>query len=472
MRADGDRRPNRLVRLFGPRAMSFFLVAALVGVPAFALRLLCVGRSCAQTAVASDATPFCSLPKGLRERIQNGFRDIRAPELSVVTGDVRVQGASVSEREDHGSTWPSVSDRQPVKVPLVLGGVGIDPGTPIPSGTGVEDVADTLAQVMKIKRSHPEVRSGVPITGVASGDAPRVVLEVVIKGVGAGSVATAKMPALRALERAGTSSYEVTVNSLPLDPAAIIATIGTGGLPSEHGVTASVVRDYTGRLTSPWPAEAVKRTAYDGEHPGTIIAGLGDHLDEVTRQEARIGIVGSDVADRGLTGGSWFPDTDRDDVQILRRRKDPGSVAAAAAGLLRSKPYGNDRVPDLLGVVFDGDLQEVDRGLAEIMRAALDVAKGQVAVLAIATGPTTSAEDEKVIEQSALRRMLEGQVEGAGELIEATVPGGIFVDQKVLSRKAISDDPLVDALLSLEVDGEPLFADVFPSRAVSFARYC
>lgn len=471
MKTDTDRRPHYLVRLFGPRAVSFFLVAALVGGPALALRVLCVGRACAQTAVASDATPFCSLPGPLRERIQNGFREVRTPELSVVTGDVRVQGSSVLGRGEHDSTWPSISDRAPVKVPLVFAGVGINSGTSIPSGTGVEDVPDTLAEVMNIKRSHPEVRSGAAISGVASGEVPRVVVEIVLKGVGAESVSEAKMPTLRALERAGSHSYQATVGSLPLDPAAIIASIGTGGMPSEHGVTASVVRDYSGELTSPWPAEVGKRTAYDGEYPGTIIAGLGDHLDEVTRQKARIGIVGTDQVDRGLTGGSWFSNNDRDDVQLLRR-PGPGSVAAAAAGLLRSQPYGEDRIPDLLGVVFEGNLKEVDRGLAEIMSAASDVAKGQVAVIVTATGPATSGDSERVIGQRALRRMLEDQVEGAAGLIEATIPGGIFVDQQELSRKGISDDPLVDALLSLEVKGEVLFADVFPSRAVAFARYC
>jgi hypothetical protein len=57
-------------------------------------------------------------------------------------------------------------------------------------------------------------------------------------------------------------------------------------------------------------------------------------------------------------------------------------------------------------------------------------------------------------------------------LIERSVPGGFFVDQEELARAGTSEDVLVDALKEVEVDGRPLFADVFTGISLAFGRYC
>lgn len=45
----------------GGRAAAFFAVAALVGLPAGAFRVLCLGNACDVRAEAPSKTPFCSL---------------------------------------------------------------------------------------------------------------------------------------------------------------------------------------------------------------------------------------------------------------------------------------------------------------------------------------------------------------------------------------------------------------------------
>ncbi|HWC32407.1 MAG TPA: hypothetical protein VG709_04695, partial [Actinomycetota bacterium] len=58
-------------------------------------------------------------------------------------------------------------------------------------------------------------------------------------------------------------------------------------------------------------------------------------------------------------------------------------------------------------------------------------------------------------------------------LIEATAVGGVFVDQSALVRTGRSADAVVRGLRAARAsDGRALFADVFPGRAVTFARYC
>ena len=47
-----------------------------------------------------------------------------------------------------------------------------------------------------------------------------------------------------------------STGSLPLDPAATLTTIGTGGLPSPHGITGTLVRDDDGAVARAWSAPA------------------------------------------------------------------------------------------------------------------------------------------------------------------------------------------------------------------------
>jgi hypothetical protein len=459
-------------RQFGPRAAAFFLMAALVGVPAGALRVLCVGGSCSQQARAAGSAPFCSLPSGLRDSIERGFREERSPELMVVSGDVGVRGGTGFESSD-SPAWPSISNTEAEYVPLMFAGRGVNTGVRIPLSTGIVNTADTIAEVMEIRRPHPDVRAGNAIPGVSSGEPPKLVLEVVLKDVGSAELEAraADMPMLEELQSSGPGTFRAHVSSLPADPAAAMATIGTGGLPYQHGVTGTLVRNYRGELVSSWPLGARAKTGYDKRFPGTVIATLGDHLDEVTDQKALIGLVGTQRSDRGLIGAGWYLGGDRDDVRLIDDRASPGAVTLAARDLL-NRGYGRDRVPDLLAVTLKGSPREVDAALRELFRAGRAATDGDFAIVVTATGRASLTENGATVTSSMLERQVERRVPGQTRVVEATAPGGIFIDQKVLAQRGMSDDPIVDALIDVKAEGERLFVDVFPSVAVSFARYC
>ena len=85
------------------------------------------------------------------------------------------------------------------------------------------------------------------------------------------------------------------------------------------------IRDRHGRPVPAWSAAA----------PTSIIATLGDDWDHATAERARIGLVARSAVDRGLIGGTWFLDRDRDDLQV--GPADPGTdrptTALATTGL-------------------------------------------------------------------------------------------------------------------------------------------
>ena len=68
----------------------------------------------------------------------------------------------------------------------------------------------------------------------------------------------------------GIAAGLATAGSLPLDPTAVETTIGTGGLPSQHGITGTWVRNAQGRLVR----------AFGPGAPTPVIAALGDDLDQ------------------------------------------------------------------------------------------------------------------------------------------------------------------------------------------------
>jgi hypothetical protein len=315
-----------------------------------------------------------------------------------------------------------------------------------------------VAEVIGLDRPHPGVRSGRVVPGVADpGQAPRLVLQVVWKGVGASDLRADPVawPTLRGILEDHTGTLQAEVGSLPLDPAAILTTIGTGGLPRDHGITGTLVRNDRGDVVRAWDRGA----------PFSVIAGLGDDLDELLDQRPRIGAVLTDVADRGVVGGNWYVDVDRDDLVIAR--DDAMAQARRAERLLRGG-YGTDDTPDLLAVVMAGPVRAMDRALAGLVAAAEDASGGRVLVVVTATGSDGGPE---AVPASGIESVVEREV--GRDVVEATAPGGLFLDQDVLASSGLSDDPVIERLRDLRApDGGPLLADVFPQVAVTFARYC
>ena len=352
---------------------------------------------------------------------------------------------------DDGVRWPSTSDPA-TRVPIVFSGAGVDPEAEVPSGTAVDAIAPTLAEILRLKRPHPEVRSGRAIEGVESSGTPRLVLLVALKGVGS-SEAT-EIESLQELLSRGAGTPDGDAGSLPVDPVAVMTSIGTGGLPYQHGMTASVIRTDEGGLAPAWGRGS----------PVSVIAALGDDLDRQLHQRPLIGVAETEVGDRGLIGGNWYLGTDRDQVVLSR------DAVRAAEGLL-ARGFGANRTPDLLAVALEGTTRQMNVDLRRLMALATRRARGGSATIVVAgTGspaPRRSIPEDDVVEA------IESELPGPARVIAAPSAGGFFLDQRTVSRKQIPQDEILDAMRPIRApSGERLFADLFSGFAVSFARFC
>ena len=438
------------------RLLSLVAVLAVLGAPAAVLRGLCVGNSCNEQTSAASEVPFCSLAAEQRDLMEAGFEGElhRSPDLVGVTPtDVVVTGGSAFSRGQPQPAWPA-TDSTAARVPLLFWGTGVDAEASIPAGTGLDDVAPTIAEMISFKRPHPTVRSGRPIDGVPSGNTPRVVVEIALKDVGSDDIEDdeTSWPVLHRLLAGGAGTFDAVTGSIPTDPAAILTTIGTGGLPHQHGMVGTLVRNGAGRVVRAWGPGS----------PVHIIATLPDDLDEELDQKPLIGLVQSDPSDRGLVGGDWYVATDED--EIVTETAQP----ATAVEEFLDRGFGRDSVPDILAVALAGDADFMDEQVGRIARL-VERRASEAALVVTATGGHPATRD---FSASAVQRELERAVPGAADAVEAMAPGGIFLDQQALGGN-ITEDDVLKALRALEgADGRPLLADAFPAIAVSFARYC
>jgi hypothetical protein len=427
-----------------PRLRSLLVVLALVGTPAVVLRAFCVGNACPAPPPPAPRVPFCSLPEAYRDLVVAGFRDGRSPEVLAAAGDRGV----VAEVNGHAVAWPGPSTD--TRVPLVfLGDVGIDR---LPRGARLDQVAPTLAAMLGFDRPFPGVRSGTALDGVATGATAPLAVTIVWKHVGTPDLEAAPdaWPALRHTIRDGAGTLDAAAGSLPLDPAATLTTIGTGGLPAQHGITGSLVRGDDGRLVGAWSRRA----------PISVIATLADDLDERTSDAAKIGLVGTEALDRGLVGGTWYVGGDRDDVTL-------GGDPVAAVRRMLDAGYGADGVPDVLAIALEGPIARMDARTAAIVRLVRS-ARPDAAIAITASGSTTPAPTAVPVED------LEGSLATAasGSLVEAVAADGVFVDADAAAAAGVGTDPIAQVLARARAGGDRALADAYPAFSVSLARYC
>jgi hypothetical protein len=433
----------------GRRLATLLAVLALVAAPALVLRAFCAGNSCNDASAAAAEVPFCPLPAGLRDAIGAGFRQGRSPDVLAAAASTPVITAVPGQTV----AWPSTGTASPATAPLAFLGPNVTRGA-LPSGTGLDDVAPTVAALLGYAPPHPEVRAGRAIDGVASIGAPPDLLgvEIVWKGVGSDALDGGWPPRTRKLVAAGASTLHATVGSLPLDPAAILTTIGTGGLPAQHGITGTALRTARGGVARAWSPGA----------PEAVITSLPDDLDRSFGDRAMVGLVASDPTDLGLIGDGWYLGADRDQVVV-----DRGDPAAAAVRMLDGG-FGTDDVPDLLGVVLRGPLPLLDRETSGIIEAArARVPRALVAITA--TGAATSVTD--AVPGTTVGHDVDAALGTA--VVQADGAGGVFLDASALATAGLSADAAVQAMRAqTDADGAPRFADVYPAFSVAFARYC
>ena len=432
----------------GRRLATLLLVLGLAAAPAVALRASCVGPACDDGSQGARAVPFCSLPEPVRALLAAGFREGRSPDaLGVTAPDTLLRSGS----GDH-APWPSVDDADaPATVPLGFVGGAIVEGELPPAS--LADVAATVEPELGFRRPFPGVRSGEAIAGVVrEGVRSSLVVTIVWKRPDPGDPGWLE----RAIDGAAPAAVgSARIGSLPLDPAAILTTIGTGGLPSEHGITGSILRGDDGNPVGAWSRRA----------PTSVIATLGDDLDEATSGGALVGLVAADPTDRGLIGGTWYLTTggvDDDDVVIA-----PADPVAAAAELIAERGYGTDAVPDLLGITIDTAPHRAIERIRTLIGSVL-AAVPDATIVVTSTGGSQGR--GATVEPGAFAGAVEAAV--GAPVVAGVATGGLFVDQAVVTERNISTQRVVDAMRTIRADGEPVLADAFPAFAVRFGRYC
>ncbi|HXF72292.1 MAG TPA: hypothetical protein VNO79_06755, partial [Actinomycetota bacterium] len=371
--------------------------------------------------------------------------------------------------------WPSLDAPPAARVPLALSLDG-RPAARLERGARLDAVAPTVAELLGFHRPHPEVRSGEPLPVTRPVHRPRLVLLVAWKGVGTPDLLARPRawPFLRRLVRGPGGTLRAEVGSLPLDPAAVLTTIGTGGLPSQHGITGTLLRNDRGGLAR----------AFGPGSPLPVIATLAEDLDAALGERPLVGLAASDPSDRGLVGGDWYVEHDRD---LVRIGPDPAGLGLRLLG----RGFGDDGVPDILGVTLSGSIRAMDRATARLARAARARVGQGLLLVVTATGTTsppapgasaTGASPgvgagrpggaQPPIAAARLVREVEDALPAAEPVVLAAGVGGLFLDQRALARLGTSGDAVVRALRSLRGPGGPLVADAFQGFAVSFARYC
>lgn len=441
------------------RQLSLLIVLGVVALPAVGLRALCVGDSCGSRHERSARIPFCSLPAALRSDISAGFYDGRSPDVLAIPEEPIIRGGIDGER-GVAPAWPSAEGTPSMSVPLLFSGAGVRTSAEIPDGATLASVAPTLGAIIGLAWQNPGVHPGTALEGIGDGGAPRLVLEVAWKGIGGEDLAAhpGAWPYLRSLFASGAGTTDASTGSLPLDPAATLTSIGTGGLPSDHGITGLYLRnDTTGRIARAWG---------DGA-PLSVISALGDDLDQARGGAPLIGVVGTDPSDRGIIGGRWYEGRDDDETAYVEPAVQVDSVEE-----LLADGFGADDETDLLAVVMRDSLSRMDENLRRIVHAAERATGGDLAIVVAGTGSTANGARDAV----PLTRVLgpvESAIPGEAPALEAVVAGGVFLDQDVLAQANVTSNAAVAALRSETAPGgRPLMADAFPSFAISFGKYC
>jgi hypothetical protein len=439
----------------GRRLLVLVLVLVAVGVPAGVLQAACVGRSCDGNEPSDREVPFCPLPQALKEQIVNGYREGRSPDLLGVADVTPV----FTDVEGLRTSWPGIGSSATIGAPFVFFGAGVSKdASEIPIGVTLDRVAPTVSEILGFDRPFPEVRSGTPIEGVAGGgDPPRLVVLIAWKGVGSAELESRpnEWPFMSSLFAHGAGSIAARTGSLPLDPAATLTTIGTGGLPSQHGITGSFVRNDEGEVVPAFgPGVAFQ-----------VIATLADDLEDAN-PDTLVGLVATDARDRGIVGGGWYLGQDPVDVVI-------GDSAAAplAVDVHLATGYGADDVPDVLGVVLEGGIRSMDARTRRIVTAAQRATEGSALVVVAGTG--SRARGRLAEPDTPIVEAVEEAVPGDAEAVAAVVPGGLFMEQDALRQARVTGQVTVEAMRSAgSSTGETMLADAFQGFAVSFARYC
>lgn len=447
------------------RLTRLLIVLAVLATPAAAMRVACVDRACDESKPApAIQVPFCSLPSEIRDLVVNGYRNERSPDVLAITASPSISGQVPPGPTGAAPEWPSLLSPTATQVPVAISGPGIPRRA---ADIRLDAVAPTIAKALGVDWQFPNYRTGIALEGTTNAGAQLAIL-IAWKGVGTAEVGStlAEAPAgLRSLLHRGSGSLTGSTGSLPVDSSAAITTVGAGALPRVHGITGTILHNDAHEVVEAWSKSS----------PYEVVNSLGDSMDAASKGESRIGLVATEPFDRGLIGGTWFEGIDDtwsndDRVEIVR----PGAVGKAATDLVSSDFGGgqpSDGVPDLIGVTLEGSPRQMDAATRAIVATADRASSGEAIIAVFGTGSAAApAETEQFtaadIDERASRAL-------GADVIQALVPGGLFLDRDVMAEAVITSGGVVNAIESMHQPGEPkVMADVFPAFAITLARFC
>lgn len=435
--------------------MLFVLLLLAAGTPAAILRAGCAGPTCDEAVTQTPQVPFCSLPTDLRDLIVAGFFEDRSPDVIAVASAGGVAGAT---RFGDGSTvpWISTTGTDSARIPIVLSGPGLEPGAKLPDGTGLDDLAPSVAPVLGLqtapaRKGDPPLELSVP--------RPALVLLVAWKGIGSRDLESAPdtWPFLQGLLDGGNGTLEGSTASLPVDPAATITTFGTGTTPSGHGIVGGLLR-------SPYDRRLERAGGREG--PPRAVPTLAEALDRANRERSLVGLVGTAPADDGLIGGRHFVRADEDEI-IVMLGASPAAVAERSQRLLEGG-FGKDEVPDVIGVVMEGSPAELDEATRHLADAAARLSGRSSLLVVVGTGATGRGS----FGANELLAAVRAGDPDVGAAVGALAPAGVFLGADAATL-GIAGQDVADALLGVrDEQGRQVIADAFPRFALSLASYC
>ena len=394
----------------------------------------------------------------MKTLIANGFYEGRSPGRARRRRACRSPAAEAGEAVERRG--PATDPPPDPRVPLAFLGTGVDPAATLPEQLTLDRVAPTLAEILGVRWQLPgRARRALSITGLANGDRPRLVLEVVWTGGGTRRARGRPRPRRRrgggSPARGAVASTEATTGSLPLDPAATLTTIGTGGPPSQHGITGGADPRRAGEVVRPWS---------DGA-PTSVIAALPDDLVAARPVHEGRRRAAGDRSTEGIVGGTWYDTGDVADVTLERRH--PAARGRRDAAPTATAPTTR---PDVLAVVVAGPASAF---AARSRRSCPQVR---------ARGPRHHGRrggDRRARARRRRPRLRRRRPRGRERAVlgarssRPSTPGGLFLDQDVLAADGLSSGAAVRPMLGMrDAAGRTVFADAFPGFAVSFARYC
>ena len=235
--------------------------------------------------------------------MRRGYVAGRSPDISLVPREPNYIGTA--DMPPHTGPWDYL-----VEVPLVFYGPGLIPPTGSVEGDAtLADVAPTIEEMIGEEGLLPWEGRSLPVAATVR-DRPRLVLIVVLDGVGRNTLALhdGASPFLEEMSRLGIDYADATVGSSPSNTPPIHTTLGTGVFPRKHGIPHVRMRSRDGGYVDP----------FEGNDADSVrVPTLADVYDRRTNNVASVGLVATVNWHLGMIGhGASFPGGDRD-VSVL-----------------------------------------------------------------------------------------------------------------------------------------------------------